>query len=58
MGTDAYMGALQIMGNGHLHPLNLCIGEAAAAASMGTQFFEQSAVLKIDQGRCCKSVYC
>jgi len=50
LGTDAYMGALQIMGNGHLHPLNLCIGEAAAAASMGTQFFEQSAVLKIDQG--------
>jgi gamma-glutamylputrescine oxidase len=50
LGTDAYMGALQIMGNGHLHPLNLCIGEATAAASMGTQFFEQSAVLKIDQG--------
>lgn len=50
LGTDAYMGALQIMGNGHLHPLNLCIGEAAAAASMGAQFFEQSAVLKIDQG--------
>jgi glycine/D-amino acid oxidase-like deaminating enzyme len=50
LGTDTYMGALQIMGNGHLHPLNLCIGEATAAASMGTQFFEQSAVLKIDQG--------
>jgi gamma-glutamylputrescine oxidase len=50
LGTNAYMGALQIMGNGHLHPLNLCIGEAAAAASMGTQFFEQTAVLKIDQG--------
>ena len=28
LGTDAYIGALQNMGNGHLHPLNLCIGEA------------------------------
>jgi gamma-glutamylputrescine oxidase len=50
LGTDAYIGALQIMANGHLHPLNLCIGEADAAASLGTQLFEQSAALRIDQG--------
>jgi glycine/D-amino acid oxidase-like deaminating enzyme len=50
LGTDAYIGALQIMANGHLHPLNLCIGEAEAAASLGTQLFEQSAALRIDKG--------
>jgi glycine/D-amino acid oxidase-like deaminating enzyme len=50
IGTDAYIGALQIMGNGHLHPLNLAVGEAQAAASLGVQFFEQSAALRIDEG--------
>lgn len=50
LGTDAYMGALQNMGNGHLHPLNLCTGEAQAAASLGVQFYEQSAALRLDYG--------
>lgn len=50
LGTDVYIGALQIMGNGHLHPLNLCIGEAQAAASLGAQLFEQSAAMRIDHG--------
>ncbi len=50
IGTDAYIGALQIMGNGHLHPLNLVIGEAQAAVSLGVQFFEQSAALRIAEG--------
>ena len=36
LGTDAYIGALLNMGNGHLHPLNLCLGEARAAESAGT----------------------
>lgn len=50
IGTDTYIGALQIMGNGHLHPLNLAIGEAQAAVSLGVQFFEQTAALRIDEG--------
>ncbi|MDA0679310.1 MAG: FAD-binding oxidoreductase [Proteobacteria bacterium] len=50
LGTDAYIGALQIMGNGHLHPLNLCIGEAEAAVSLGAQLYEQSAAMRIDHG--------
>jgi glycine/D-amino acid oxidase-like deaminating enzyme len=50
LGTDAYMGSHRIMGNGHLHPLNLCIGEARAAESLGTVIYEQSAALKIDHG--------
>ena len=50
LGTDAYIGALLNMANGHLHPLNLCIGEAQAAASYGAQIYEQSAALRIDHG--------
>jgi len=50
IGTDAYIGALLNMGNGHLHPLNLCIGEANAAISLGAVFYEQSPVIKIERG--------
>ncbi len=50
LGTDAYIGALINMGNGHLHPLNLCLGEARAAETLGVRIFEQSAALKIDHG--------
>ena len=49
-GTDAYIGALLNMGNGHLHPLNLCIGEANAAVSLGATIYEQSPVLEIQRG--------
>ena len=51
IGTEAYIGALLNMGNGHLHPLNLCIGEAQAAASLGVTIYEQSPVLDIEKGR-------
>lgn len=50
IGTEAYIGALMNRGNGHVHPLNLCIGEAAAAVSRGATICEQSPVLRIDQG--------
>jgi len=49
-GTEAYMGALLNMGNGHLHPLNLCIGEAMAANSIGATIYEQSPVIDIVHG--------
>lgn len=49
-GTDAYIGALLNMGNGHLHPLNLCIGEANAAVSLGATIYEQSPVIGIQHG--------
>ena len=49
IGTDAYIGALLNMGNGHLHPLNLCIGEAKAAVSQGATIYEQSPVLRIEK---------
>lgn len=50
IGTDAYIGALLNMGNGHVHPLNLCIGEARAAASHGATIYEQSPVVNIEKG--------
>jgi len=50
IGTDAYIGALLNRGNGHLHPLNLCIGEADAAASLGVVIHEQSPVVDIRKG--------
>lgn len=48
IGTRAYMGGLLNMGNGHLHPLNLCLGEARAAAELGVTFHEQSVVERIE----------
>ena len=50
LGTDAYIGGFVCHRDGHLHPLNLCIGEAKAASSLGVQIFEQSPVIGIDHG--------
>ena len=50
IGTEVYIGALLNMANGHLHPLNLCIGEARAAASLGATISERSPVLRIERG--------
>ena len=45
--SDLYHGAVKNMRNMHLHPLNLCIGEARAAESLGALIFENSEVLEI-----------
>lgn len=50
IGTREYIGALLNMGNGHVHPLNLCIGEARAAESLGATIHEQSPVTAIEYG--------
>jgi glycine/D-amino acid oxidase-like deaminating enzyme len=50
IGTDAYIGALLNMCNGHLHPLNLCVGEARAATELGVRIFENSEVERITHG--------
>ena len=50
VGSDRYVGGLVDMGSGHLHPLNLALGEAAVASALGVQLFEQSAVTRIDHG--------
>ena len=50
LASDLYCGALKNSRNMHLHPLNLCIGEAKAAASLGALIFEHSPVLDIVHG--------
>jgi glycine/D-amino acid oxidase-like deaminating enzyme len=48
--SGVYAGGLVDMGSGHLHPLNLVLGEALLAQSLGVQIFEQSPVLELIHG--------
>ena len=50
LGTDSYIGGFACFRDGHLHPLNLCIGEARAAAGLGVVIHEQSPVTEIRHG--------
>ncbi|TBU71495.1 NAD(P)/FAD-dependent oxidoreductase [Phytopseudomonas daroniae] len=50
LASDLYLGALKNTRNLHLHPLNLCLGEARAAHSLGALLFERSPVLEIVHG--------
>jgi len=50
LGTDAFHGGFICYRDGHLHPLNLCIGEARAAHNLGARIFEQSPVTGIEHG--------
>jgi gamma-glutamylputrescine oxidase len=50
LGTDKYIGGLLNNRNGHLHPLNLCLGQARAAAGLGVSFYEGSEVTAIEHG--------
>ncbi|SET02421.1 gamma-glutamylputrescine oxidase [Pseudomonas sp. NFR09] len=50
IGSERYVGGMIDMGSGHLHPLNLALGEAAAAQQSGVKLFEQSEVTRIDYG--------
>jgi len=48
--TNLYCGGLLDLRGGHIHPLNLALGEAAAFESIGGKIFEKSRVLRIAQG--------
>lgn len=48
--TDFYVGGLIDRRGAHCHPLNLCIGEAAAAERNGVRIFENTRVVAIDHG--------
>ena len=50
VGTDRYVGGMLDMSGGHIHPLNLALGEAAAVASLGGSIHEQSPATRIDRG--------
>lgn len=43
---DNYVGGLLDMSGGHIHPLNLALGEAAAVESLGGTIYEQSAAVR------------
>jgi gamma-glutamylputrescine oxidase len=47
---EHYIGGLLDMSGGHIHPLNLALGEATAIESLGGRIFEQSAALRIERG--------
>ncbi|MBP7369966.1 MAG: FAD-binding oxidoreductase, partial [Arenimonas sp.] len=48
--TDEYKAILIDPTGGHIHPLNLALGEATAFESLGGVIYEQSPVLKIERG--------
>lgn len=50
IGSERYVGGMIDMGSGHLHPLNLALGEAAVAQQLGVALYEQSQVTRIDYG--------
>lgn len=50
LGSSAYIGGFACYRDGHLHPLNLCNGEAKAAHALGVQIYEQSPVTAIEHG--------
>lgn len=48
--SPAYAGGLYDPNSGHLHPLNYCLGLAAAAEAAGARIYEDSAVTSLDTG--------
>ncbi|WP_406609871.1 NAD(P)/FAD-dependent oxidoreductase [Agarivorans sp. JK6] len=50
VGTTAYQGGLLDMQGGHIHPLNLALGEAEAVLGLGGEIYEQSAVFSYQAG--------
>lgn len=48
IGTDQYAGGMLDHSGGHIHPLNLALGEAAALEKLGGKIYEQSRVTRID----------
>ena len=50
LGTRKYHGALRDARAGHFHPLNYCLGLAAAAQKAGATIYEHSRVLDLDTG--------
>lgn len=46
--TDRYVGGMIDRKGGHMHPLNLALGEAAAIESLGGRIFEMSPVTSVE----------
>ena len=50
IGSDVFAGAIRHMGGGHVHPLNLLLGEAMALVGHGARIFENSPVISVEYG--------
>ncbi|GAN80908.1 NAD(P)/FAD-dependent oxidoreductase [Acidocella aminolytica] len=50
VGSSVYKAALKHMGGGHVHSLNLLLGEARALTSLGGRIFEHSPALEVTYG--------
>lgn len=48
--AEGYVGALVDHSGGHIHPLNMVLGEAAAFESLGGVIFEQSSLVSLEHG--------
>lgn len=48
--TENYIGGMLDMSGGHIHPLNLALGEAAAVESLGGIIHEQSPAIRVERG--------
>lgn len=49
VGSTVYAGGMMDKSGGHLHPLNLALGEAAAFESLGGRIYENSSVTHISR---------
>lgn len=50
IGSQRYVGGLLDRSGGHIHPLNLALGEAAAVKALGGVIHEQSPAVRIEHG--------
>lgn len=50
VGSDAYVGGVIDHSGGHVHPLNLALGEAEAFEGLGGTIYERSPVTSVDTG--------
>ncbi|MGE0054376.1 MAG: FAD-dependent oxidoreductase [Hyphomicrobium sp.] len=50
VGSDVYCGGMIDHSGGHMHPLNLALGEAAALETLGGVIYENTNVVSVDQG--------
>ncbi len=48
IGSDRYLGGMMDHSGGHIHPLNLALGEAAAFVAAGGRLFEETRLLNIE----------
>lgn len=50
VGSDSYCSVLRYMDGGHVHSLNLLLGEASAATDLGVKIYENSKVISVEYG--------